>query len=177
MARASSKTAGGPQIRDVEAKLAEIKQMPVRELQALWLELYGAETRTRNRPYLQKRLAHRVQELAEGGLSERAREKASELQGKRPPRRREDPAAGTPRPGPGPKKARDARLPRAGTTLEREYQGKVYTVTVHDTDFEYAEARYGSLSTIAREITGQVWNGFVFFGSALRQHAADKGAA
>lgn len=58
---------------------------------------------------------------------------------------------------------RDARLPLAGTKLKRDYKGKTYQIVVHEGDFEYASKRYGSLSTIAKEITGQVWNGFLFF--------------
>lgn len=179
MARASSKKAPPAPIRDVEERVAEIKQMSVKQLHELWRELYGASTNTRNRPFLQKRLAFRVHELAEGGgLSPRAKAKAEELRATAPGTRRkaaataESPAAPTTAAS---KKDRDPRLPKAGSTLEREYQGKRYKVIVHDSDFEYAGKRYNSLSTIAKEITGQVWNGFLYFG--LTGRAPKKGAA
>lgn len=57
----------------------------------------------------------------------------------------------------------DARLPRVGTTLEREWNGKIYRVEVLKDGFLYRGKRYTSLSSIAKEITGKVWNGFTFF--------------
>jgi len=66
-------------------------------------------------------------------------------------------------------------LPKAGTAIKREYKGKTYQMTVHDTDFEYEGKRFSSLSTMAREITGQVWNGYLFWGLTTR--VAKKGAA
>ncbi len=178
MERASSKKAVSPEIRDVEERLAEIKQMSVKQLQALWQELHGAPTNTRNRPFLQKRLAFRVQELGEGGLSEKAKDKAGELQGKAPGPRKASASDITQEATPvkvrSSKRGRDPRLPKAGSVIEREHKGKMYKVTVHDTDFEHAGARYASLSTLAREITGQVWNGYLFFG--LTGRAAKKGA-
>lgn len=58
----------------------------------------------------------------------------------------------------------DERLPPPGTVVEREYDGKTHRVTVLDDGFEYAGKRWTSLSTIAKEITGTIWNGYAFFG-------------
>jgi len=178
VARASLKKSAAPTpIQRVEERVAEIKKMSVKELQALWQDLYSAPTNTRNRPYLQKRLAFRVQELAQGGgLSARGKEKAEALVAGTPGPRTKA-ASSTRKPATGAsesKKERDPRLPKAGSALEREYKGKRYEVTVHDVDFEYAGNRYASLSAIAKEITGQVWNGFLFFGIASQ---SKKGAA
>lgn len=53
----------------------------------------------------------------------------------------------------------------AGTRLVREWQGEPHEVTVAaDKNFRYREGSYGSLSAIARHITGTVWNGNAFFG-------------
>ena len=64
---------------------------------------------------------------------------------------------------------RDERLPPVDTVLTREHEGKTYRVTVLENGFRYGIKTYGSLSTIAKEITGTVWNGYVFFGRALKE--------
>jgi hypothetical protein len=61
------------------------------------------------------------------------------------------------------RKARPLR-PIAGTKLIREWQGVEHCVTVRADDFEYLGRPYKSLSSVAREITGTKWNGWVFFG-------------
>jgi Protein of unknown function (DUF2924) len=63
----------------------------------------------------------------------------------------------------------DARVPPAGTVLEREHDGATHKVTVTDDGFRYDGKSYGSLSTVAKVITGKIWNGFVFFGRALKE--------
>ncbi len=59
---------------------------------------------------------------------------------------------------------RAERRPIAGTRLIREWDGIEHCVTVRQDDFEYLGTPYQSLSSIAREITGTRWNGWVFFG-------------
>ena len=51
-----------------------------------------------------------------------------------------------------------------GARLVREWNGAVHTVDVTDNGFEWQDQRYGSLSEIAREITGARWSGPRFFG-------------
>ena len=57
-----------------------------------------------------------------------------------------------------------------GTRLIREWNGVTHTVDVTDDGFEWQDQRYGSLSEIAREITGARWSGPRFFG--LNRRAA-----
>lgn len=62
-----------------------------------------------------------------------------------------------------------ARAPSAstlspGTRLLREWQGRTHHVTVVAGGFEYDGRVYGSLSSIARQITGTRWSGPLFFG-------------
>jgi hypothetical protein len=53
--------------------------------------------------------------------------------------------------------------------LRREFQGTQHEVRVlMNGTFEYGGRSYGSLSTIAKEITGTVWNGKLFFGVITR---------
>jgi hypothetical protein len=158
-------------VRTLTLTVPDLAGMTVGGLQEAWKEVYGEPTRSRNKAYLRKKLQFRLQELQEGGRSTRAEEKADELaeehgkveESRRSSRKRSAEFRPTPAAGP-----RDPRLPRAGTKLKREYKGKAYQVTVHEQDFEYASKRYASLSTLAREITGQVWNGFLFFGLTKR---------
>ena len=58
---------------------------------------------------------------------------------------------------------RDPRLPEAGTTLERQYRGKIICVKVLKDGFEYDGKLHESLSSIASSVTGTRWNGFSFF--------------
>jgi len=55
-------------------------------------------------------------------------------------------------------------LPRPGTRLVREWQGRVHEVVVLDEGFLWSGKRHGSLSEIARAITGTRWSGPRFFG-------------
>ena len=64
---------------------------------------------------------------------------------------------------------------KPGTRLLRAWQGKTYTVTVADPGFLYGGKTYGSLSALAREITGSPWSGPVFFG--LKKATTAKGGA
>ncbi len=53
---------------DVLGRLAALRAVPTAELKRQWRELFGTEPPPFNRPYLQSRLAYRVQELAYSGL-------------------------------------------------------------------------------------------------------------
>lgn len=53
---------------------------------------------------------------------------------------------------------------KPGMRLVRKWQNKAHTVTVTAAGFEYEGRDYSSLSTIASEITGSRWNGWLFFG-------------
>ena len=53
---------------------------------------------------------------------------------------------------------------KPGTKLIREYQGEKHEVITTADGFQYNGKAYGSLSSIARKITGTRWNGKVFFG-------------
>lgn len=79
-----------------------------------------------------------------------------------------------------PAKDRDPRLPAAGTLINRPYKGVTHEVKVLEDAFEYGGARHRSLSAIAKSITGQQTNGFLWFGLIPRETktgAATDGAA
>lgn len=56
-----------------------LSRMTVGELRDKYLEVFGEETRSYHKEFLRKRIAWRIQALAEGDLSERARRRAEEL--------------------------------------------------------------------------------------------------
>ncbi len=152
---------------DVPKELAALNTMTTSQLAERFRELYGQPTRSRNKPYLQKRLAWKVQELAEGGLSEKALARIKELGAQLPEnwlRRMTTP--------PTAQVERDPRLPPVGSILTREHNGRTHRVTVREECFIYGGKEFKSLSAIARQITKTSWNGFLFFG--LQQRSQDQ---
>jgi hypothetical protein len=133
-------------------QLAALRSASTAELKQRWRELFDADPPQFSRPYLQSRLAYRIQELAHGGLKP---ETVSRLE-----------ALGEKLDG-GDVTLRRSRAddrPLAGTKLIREYQGVQHVVTVLPDGFEYGGRPYQSLSALARAITGTRWNGWTFFG-------------
>jgi len=157
--------------KSIAAEIRELQDMTVPELQARYRELFGEETRSHHKQQLFRKLAWRVQELAEGGLSERAKARAREIANEadirvQPPREFMNGA-------PSATRVRDERLPVPGTLIEREYKGRVVSVRVLDKGFEYEGRTYRSLSAVAREVTGTNWIGMLFFG--LARHREKRG--
>ena len=153
----------------VSQQLASLESMTVGELAEKFREVFGFPTKTRNKPYLRKRVAWQIQALAEGGLSPRALAKIEELAPLAPVRWRPDMTAFT---GAGPlPRTRDPRLPMPGTVLVRTHKGVEHQVSILADGFEYQGQRHASLSQIARLITGTPWNGFLFFGLQRRTRA------
>ena len=153
--------------REVHQEIEALRNQKTKALKARYRELFGEESRSSNHAHLFRRIAWRLQARAEGELSQRARDRAADLAADvdlrlRPPRKfwRELADAGSERERRG---QRDPRLPEAGTTLERHYQGKTVCVKVLQDGFEYDGKPYESLSSIASSVTGTRWNGFSFF--------------
>jgi hypothetical protein len=156
---------------DVSQQIEELAQMTVSQLREKYIEVFGEESRSNHKQFLFRRIAWRIQALAEGGLSERARRRALEIANDadlriRAPKTffgqntviRPQLAVRT--------KASpnfDSRLPAPGTILRRHYKGREIIVRVLTDGFEFEQRIYRSLSAIARELTGTKWNGFLFF--------------
>jgi hypothetical protein len=155
---------------DVASELARLKKQTPAELRREYAELFGEESRSRNKAWLVKRILWRLQADAEGDLSERARRRALELADDRDLRVRppvDAAIAATPRataatPKPATRPA-DPRLPMPGAVLTREYKGRTVQVLVREDGFEYDGELYPSLSAVARAVTGSHWNGYGFF--------------
>ena len=148
--------------RTAVAQVHELPNLPFTEIKALWRKLFGGETPTHNRQFLERQLAYKLQEVefrkVDPGLLDRNNKKIASLI-----------ATGKLR-----KRDRDFH-PTPGTLFTREYHGKVHQViATADGQYEFEGRPYRSLSMIAREITSSRWSGPVFFG--LKDYAAKSSA-
>ena len=146
-------------------QIVGLKEMPFENLKSFWLEVYQTEPPTNRRPYLERRLAYRLQENVymqqKPALLEKNEKRINQLL--------KD--TGNPR-------AAGKIVPEPGTVLIREYQEERHEVTVTlDGTFNYKGTLYSSLSEIARLITGTRWSGPVFFGLRSASKPSKKGGA
>ncbi|MFZ2159512.1 MAG: DUF2924 domain-containing protein [Bradyrhizobium sp.] len=146
--------------KGVLAEISALKSAPAGALKVRWRELFGTEPPPYNRRFLEGRLAYRLQELAQGGLS-------ADIHRRLKAAARDLPTKGSKT---GKRPAGDR--PISGTRLIREWKGVEHQVTVRDADFEYRGRPYRSLSAVARTITGTRWNGLVFFGLKAQRSSA-----
>src|SRR5205823_2276955 len=124
---------------NIARELAALQRLTVPQLRARYAEIFGETTNANNRPWLVKKIAWRLQALAEGGLSERARRRAEELAHDADLRLNPPPTAPLPGPvgPPPPRDEGDGRLPPPGTVLARPYKGGVVQVKVLAEGFEH----------------------------------------
>ena len=158
---------------DIATQIDALQDMTTGELAERYEELHDRPCRTRHRAYLIRKVAWRIQALAEGDLSERARRRAEELADDAdvrvmaprsivcPPQ----PAARQAATRAAPRGHCDPRLPAPGSAIVRQYKGRTIRVVVLEDGrgFEYDGERYESLSAIAKKVTGSHVNGFRFF--------------
>lgn len=154
---------------NVGKELAALRRMTVSELRVRYAEVFGEPTNGRHKDWLVKRIIWRMQSLAEGDITERARRRAAELANDADLRRKapksppiaSDIAARTrtrrlPMTG-------DRRVPLPGSSITRDYKGETLEVKVLSTGFEYEGEVYKSLSAVAKKITNSHCNGYHFF--------------
>jgi Protein of unknown function (DUF2924) len=158
---------------NVAKEVTALRQLTLSELRARYAELFGEVMRAGNRVTLVRRIIWRLQALAEGGLSERARQRARELANDAdrrllPPMAPPAPQpnlAPTPRPEPAPTVVhKNEGMPLPGTVLTRVYKGVTLEVRVLRDGFAFEGQVFSSLSALAQAITGAHWNGRLFFG-------------
>ena len=137
--------------QNLDDELAKLETADTPTLRAQWLELYGHEAPPRaSKTLMRLAVAYRLQERVHGGLSAAARRELKEI-------------AAQSATWPHKNKSQGQRL-RLATRLVREFKGELHEVTVLDDGFAYRGQHYGSLSKIARLITGTQWSGPAFFG-------------
>ena len=155
----------------VRMEIEKLRRASLAALRQKHREVFEEETRCRHREHLFRRIAWRLQALAEGDLTQRARQRAqqvardADLRAIAPPEFftvsgeavRTAPADRNRRP-------RDSRLPLPGTLLRRQWKGRTILVEVLADGFRHENQPYSSLSAIALAVTGTRWNGLAFFG-------------
>ena len=140
-------------------QISRLQSMGLEELRAEYEMAFGKATKSRNRKQLFTQIARKMQgddipkptltvkfepKKGQGGKAKKTGEKKSTRVG--------------------PIGARDPRLPKAGTTIERDYKGKKHLVRVLEEGFEYDGKPFRSLSAVAMAITGaKAINGFLWF--------------
>jgi len=155
--------------------IATLPTLSVAQLRRRYADVFGETTNAGHKGWLVKRIAWRLQALAEGDLSERARQRAAELANDadlrlsppRPPSRPARDHADTPSalletrcPA---TRQPDRRLPQPGGVIDRLYKGQHLQVTVLQNGFAYGGKVFASLSAVAKAITGSHCNGYLFF--------------
>lgn len=147
----------------IAQQITALQDMTVAQLAEKYQALYGKPPRVKNKAFLQRRLAWKIQEQAFGGLSDKAKVKLDEL------------IADIDLPlGHRLKKAtklrkNSTRPVMVGTTLVRQWKEQEVRVQVLEDGFEWNRVVYTSLSAVAKAVTGSHWNGRLFFGLSSRK--------
>jgi hypothetical protein len=133
------------------AELAALAGLTAADLRAEWRRLYRAHPPKKlSRDLLELAVAWKLQERALGGLSALTKRQLAELA--RTMEVKSDLA-----------KARKVSL-KPGARLLRAWGGETHEVVVIEDGFLWRGKTWGSLSVIAREMTGTRWSGPRFFG-------------
>lgn len=135
---------------DLVDALSAITTLPRAALIDRWKAAYGrSPPKGISRSLLEHAAAHDLQVRAQGGLKPATRRALMAVPDQNP---------GKPVPPTSPRRL----VP--GARLVRQWRGRTHSVEVLDQGFLWSGRRYGSLSAIARAITGTNWSGPRFFG-------------
>lgn len=146
----------------IAAELSDLDGLDLDALRSRWLKLTGRPApRAFRSALLRRALAYEIQVAAFGGLPPAVKRRLRQL------------AAA----------ARDGRFEevlgtasiKPDTLLIRVWQGTTHRVMVLADGYAWNGITYGSLSSIAKAITGTNWNGWLFFG--LKRDDRNKNAA
>jgi hypothetical protein len=149
------KRRGNQTSRDLEARIRELADLPRPDLMESWRQLYrAAPPKGISRPLLIRAVAYGMQIKHYGGLKPAVRRQL--------------------------RKVTDGGSARAavnfkstkivpGMRLIREWNGSSHVVESVDGGFVWNGKRYGSLSAVARAITGARWSGPRVFGLESNQ--------
>jgi|SRR5215469_12153721 len=149
---------------NLEKALTELPNLRPDELRKRWQAQFGSTPPPRLKSSLMvQAIARRLQEKALGGLKPATQRLLQKVAADANAGRKASTIA---------KKIQ----PRPGTVLVREWHDTKHQVNVLKDGFLYRSKRYGSLSQIARTITGTQWSGPLFFGLKARS-GQSRGAA
>ena len=134
---------------DLGATIRELADLPRPDLTERWRQLYrAAPPKGISRPLLTRAVAYGMQVKRFGGLKPAVRRQLRKVAG-----------GGSARAA----NVKSARI-APGMRLIREWNGSSHVVEAVDGGFVWNGKRYGSLSAVARAITGARWSGPRFFG-------------
>lgn len=136
-------------MRSLQAKLDALAGMSAIGLRSEWCRTFSDPPPKLPAPLFRRLLAQKLQERRYGGLPAMVRRELERV------------AAGE---APTNVQVFSKRQIKPGTRLQREWQGRSIDVIVADEGFYWEDRRYGSLSEIARDVTGVRWSGPRFFG-------------
>ena len=139
--------------QSLELEVARIASLNLKELRAVWRSKHGRDApKSFSKDLLIYALAYEHQEGALGTLTLNLERLLGRLAQKNSDR---------------------DRPMKIGSVIVREYQGELHEVTIVPEGFSWREQVYGSLSIIAKEITGTKWNGPRFFGVKKEKRRRD----
>ncbi len=140
-----------PASEGLTGKLAALADLDAVGLRAEWRRLYRSHPpRHIRRDLLVLAIAWKLQERVYGGLTAAQKRRLADIAEEL--RKNGNLSAGP------------AICMKPGLRLVREWRGETHDVLVLEDGFEWNGQRRGSLSAIAREITGTQWSGPRFFG-------------
>ncbi|MCM8789978.1 MAG: DUF2924 domain-containing protein [Candidatus Omnitrophica bacterium] len=149
------------------SQIMALRGASIDELAKKYEELFpGRKAARENKIFLWKQIAYKLQENEYGRLSVEAKDKLKDLVQQYDPinnkayRPKEKPNENLQKHS----SLKDNRLPIPGSTITKTYKGNDIQIKVLEKGFEYKGRIYKSLSAIAKEITGNHWNGYIFFG-------------
>jgi|TARA_Y100000310_G_C20089025_1_gene537362 hypothetical protein len=149
---------------DILNQILALKEMKSEELLRKYLEIFDDQRpKINNAEYLRKKISYRIQEIAHGGLSEDAKTRLEQLITVYDPinnrllRKTTGKESSV-------KIKRDRRLPIPGSIITKIYKGVEIKIKVLEKGFEYDGKTYRTLSQVANVLSGNHWNGYLFFG-------------
>ena len=148
----------------IAKQVADLEKLPTPKLVERYTELFGQQPHSKNRTWLWRNVAWKLQEQHYGGLSEPAQARLAELMAETVLPPAPDPSVRTTTL----RHARTKPLVAPGTALTRSWRGREYRVEVLNEGYVLDGVTYRSLSAVATAITGGHWNGRLFFGLSKR---------
>ncbi|MDD5217538.1 MAG: DUF2924 domain-containing protein [Candidatus Omnitrophica bacterium] len=147
---------------NITEQIEALKSTETKLLLDKWRENFGDSKPPANRLFLIRHLAYKLQESTHGPLAAAVKNTIQDLiRTYDPINKRTFKTRGgnisTPH-------GRDPRLPMPGSLITKIYKNNRIEVKVLEQGFEYRGTIYKNLSAVAEAITGNHWNGFVFFG-------------
>jgi len=139
----------------LEAEIARLDGLGLQELRQVWRQRLGPPPQHISTELTRRRLAYELQVKAYGSLKAETRRRLKQFYKAFNADPRHTPSSGLGL--------------KPGLMLTREWNGTEHRVAVLKKGFEYLDEQYGSLSQVARRITGSRWSGPAFFGLKRRR--------